>query len=63
MSFLPRRALTHIHRLGVKEFWSLVRDPTMVVMIVFMFIMIVFGLFAFGRLERYVRRRGTLGMH
>jgi len=25
--------------------------------------MIVFGLFAFGRLERYVRRRGTLGMH
>jgi len=34
-----------------------------VLMIIFMFIMIVFGLFAFGRLERYVRRRGTLGMH
>jgi len=34
-----------------------------VLMIVFMFVMIVFGLFAFGRLERYVRRRGTLGMH
>jgi len=34
-----------------------------VLMIVFMFIMIVFGLYAFGRLERYVRRRGTLGMH
>jgi ABC-2 type transport system permease protein len=35
----------------------------MILMIVFMFIMIVFGLYAFGRLERYVRRRGTLGMH
>jgi ABC-2 type transport system permease protein len=34
-----------------------------VLMIVFMFVMIVFGLYAFGRLERYVRRRGTLGMH
>jgi ABC-2 type transport system permease protein len=34
-----------------------------VLMIVFMVIMIVFGLYAFGRLERYVRRRGTLGMH
>jgi len=34
-----------------------------VLMIIFMVIMIVFGLFAFGRLERYVRRRGTLGMH
>ena len=34
-----------------------------VLMIVFMVIMIVSGLFAFGRLERYVRRRGTLGMH
>lgn len=34
-----------------------------VLMIVFMFIMIVFGLYAFGRLERYVRQRGTLGMH
>jgi ABC-2 type transport system permease protein len=34
-----------------------------VLMIVFMVIMIVFGLYAFGRFERYVRRRGTLGMH
>jgi ABC-2 type transport system permease protein len=34
-----------------------------VLMIVFMVIMIVFGLYAFERLERYVRRRGTLGMH
>ena len=34
-----------------------------VLMIVFMMVMIVAGLFAFGRLERYVRTRGTLGMH
>ncbi len=43
MRLLPRRALAHIHRLGVKEFWALVRDPTMVVMIVFMFTVMVYS--------------------
>ncbi len=34
-----------------------------VVMLVFMGAMIAIGLLAFRRLERYVRQRGTLGMH
>ena len=34
-----------------------------VVMLIFMAAMIVIGLAAFRRLERYVRQRGTLGMH
>ena len=34
-----------------------------VVMLVFMVAMIAIGLLAFRRLERYVRQRGTLGMH
>ncbi len=34
-----------------------------VVMLVFMVAMIAIGLFAFRRLERYVRQRGTLGMY
>ena len=34
-----------------------------IVMVIFMVVMIVVGLFAFRKLERYVRRRGTLGMH
>lgn len=34
-----------------------------VVMLVFMAAMIAIGLLAFRRLERYVRQRGTLGMH
>jgi ABC-2 type transport system permease protein len=34
-----------------------------IVMLVFMVVMIAVGLLAFRRLERYVRQRGTLGMH
>jgi ABC-2 type transport system permease protein len=34
-----------------------------IVMLVFMVAMIAIGLLAFRRLERYVRQRGTLGMH
>jgi ABC-2 type transport system permease protein len=34
-----------------------------VVMLIFMVAMIAIGLLAFRRLERYVRQRGTLGMH
>lgn len=34
-----------------------------IVMLVFMIAMIAIGLLAFRRLERYVRQRGTLGMH
>ncbi len=34
-----------------------------IIMLVFMVAMIAIGLLAFRRLERYVRRRGTLGMH
>ena len=34
-----------------------------VIMLVFMVAMIAIGLLAFRRLERYVRQRGTLGMH
>lgn len=34
-----------------------------IVMVIFMVVMIVVGLFAFRKLERYVRMRGTLGMH
>jgi ABC-2 type transport system permease protein len=34
-----------------------------ILMVIFMVAMIVIGLFAFRKLERYVRRRGTLGMH
>ena len=34
-----------------------------IVMLVFMVVMIAIGLLAFRRLERYVRQRGTLGMH
>jgi ABC-2 type transport system permease protein len=34
-----------------------------ILMVIFMVVMIVVGLFAFRKLERYVRRRGTLGMH
>ena len=34
-----------------------------IVMVIFMVAMIVVGLFAFRKLERYVRMRGTLGMH
>ncbi|CAG0933047.1 Daunorubicin/doxorubicin resistance ABC transporter permease protein DrrB [Thermoflexales bacterium] len=34
-----------------------------IVMLIFMVVMITIGLLAFRRLERYVRQRGTLGMH
>ena len=34
-----------------------------IIMLVFMVVMIAIGLAAFRRLERYVRQRGTLGMH
>jgi ABC-2 type transport system permease protein len=34
-----------------------------VIMLIFMVAMIAIGLLAFRRLERYVRQRGTLGMH
>ena len=33
------------------------------IMLIFMVVMIAIGLLAFRRLERYVRQRGTLGMH
>ncbi|PZP31579.1 MAG: hypothetical protein DI603_12030 [Roseateles depolymerans] len=32
-----RRLLTHVYRLGVKELWSLVRDPMMIVLIIYTF--------------------------
>jgi len=34
-----------------------------ILMLIFMVVMIAIGLLAFRRLERYVRQRGTLGMH
>jgi len=32
-----RTALNHIYRLGIKELWSLLRDPIMLVLIVYTF--------------------------
>ncbi|MBP7414832.1 MAG: hypothetical protein KA932_13280, partial [Giesbergeria sp.] len=32
-----RRHLLNIYRLGIKELWSLLRDPTMLVLIVYVF--------------------------
>ena len=37
-----RRRIANIHRLGVKELWSLVRDPTMLVLILFSFTVSVY---------------------
>nr|WP_315218564.1 ABC transporter permease [uncultured Duganella sp.] len=38
---LPTR-LAHIHRLGVKELWSLLRDPAMLVLIVYTFTLSIY---------------------
>lgn len=37
-----RRSLENIYRLGVKELWSLARDPMMIVLIVYMFTLAVY---------------------
>ncbi|MGE5224148.1 MAG: ABC transporter permease, partial [Omnitrophica WOR_2 bacterium] len=35
----------------------------LVILVLFMFIMIIFGLYIFNRLELWVRTRGTLSQH
>jgi len=37
-----RRRIANIYRLGIKELWSLVRDPTMLVLILFSFTVSVY---------------------
>jgi ABC-2 type transport system permease protein len=37
-----RRHLLNIYRLGVKELWSLLRDPAMLVLIVYVFTVSVY---------------------
>jgi len=49
------------HLLGTNTLLPLMIE--FIVMVIFMVVMIVVGLFAFRKLERYVRMRGTLGMH
>ena len=38
-----RLHLLNIYRLGVKELWSLLRDPTMLVLIVYVFTLSVYA--------------------